>query len=247
MMDGDLFLNGTSDLIPIKVVHNKSLNHKIYWSFDTVSVAGEIGVWGGFVFDQSTYCLNSIYFHVSEDNFNGECFLRKLLESPVITGLPCVKNNTGSLANIEVYSKYLTRDGRYLLCITPSKVEYQEKSLLCVKIHERLNMVFVDDIHCGFILEDPFRSLVRFAGFSEEKVDADTPINLSRFLDVFLGYFDLMNSLAWSMIENGCSETYDKLKLIQSNLAKANLTLEPFYALWEQCERLLSDIEDSSR
>jgi len=246
-MSRDLFLNGLNGETPVKVLDGELLKHKIYWSFNIVSVSDEMDVWEGCAFDQRSHCLSDIFFYVSEENFDGENVLHELLKSPIICGLPYLVNPGKSfVTKVASDCKYLSRDGRYLLCMSSDDARCNAEDFLRLKIHDRLSMTFINGSHRGFILTDPFRSLVRFAGFDEE-IDADRPVDLSKFLDEFLGYFDLMDLTAWDEIENRSPRIESKLRFIRNGLREADLLTEPIYALQEQCERLLSEYYDENQ
>ncbi|MBD2806994.1 hypothetical protein ID855_20480, partial [Xenorhabdus sp. ZM] len=57
----------------------------------------------------------------------------------------------------------------------------------------------------------------------------------------FLSYFDMMGSEAWDKMEDNNIDIRDGLVNILAELENASLSIEPIFALKEQCQRLLSD------
>ncbi|MDX7989312.1 hypothetical protein FE392_18740 [Xenorhabdus sp. 12] len=260
MMNNILFLNKNGNKAPIKILIGSLLKNNIYWPFTTVSLANNQNADDlqhalsdnyigsnhyisdeGYVFNPSTYVLSDIFLNVPDDNFDGQHFLSECLKSQFIVGLPYLLEPKVFFAISVSNYKYLSRDGGYLICVSECEQRISYNDILRVRIHERLDLLFINGEHSGFILKDPFRSLVRFSGFDEEKHGGDKEIDLCLFNKAFFSYFDMMESESWDNIDNNDINIRNGLLNILESLEGADKSKEPIFALQEQCQRLLSD------
>ncbi|EOF5965628.1 hypothetical protein ACK1FJ_004768, partial [Salmonella enterica] len=72
-------------------------------------------------------------------------------------------------------------------------------------------------------------------------INADTAIDISPYMNLYLLYFKTMNHTAWDNLDEKNERIKITLNFISNGLKDADLSKEPFYALKEQCERLLHD------
>ena len=258
--DEILYLNKNGDKFPIKICKEKLLTNNIYWSFTTVALANSLDDLHhsfreqyigsnhylsdeGYVFDYQNHMLSGVFLDVPDSNFDGGTFLLECLKSELIEGIPYALNPIKFNAIRVADFRYLSNDLDYLVCISKNGIFSQKDKILRIRIHERLDLFFINNEHCGFILKYPIISLVRFADFDllSSKVNANQYIDLSKYKNTFISYFNVMDDNVWDKLEERNIDVKNTLNDIVFKLRDADLSKEPLYALKEQCTRLLSD------
>ncbi|KAF2078721.1 hypothetical protein [Flavobacterium sharifuzzamanii] len=250
-----LFLNTNNGLLPVKIKKEKTLSGKIYWPFLEVC-AGEniesnnlhqafnsdfIGSshflsGEGFTFNKNSLILTNIFLHVPEENIKNTSIIDKCLQSISITGLL-------SLSQQQKFSSYSLANYRYLDCnrnllIAIDSDDLKTDEILRVKIHDRIDLLFKNKIHCGFILYDPIRSLVRFTNDFEKGDENYNYIFLANDLSDYLNSITESN---WYKLEQKNPELKNRLEKICENLKDKDHSLEPVFALDNQCKNILND------
>ncbi|EEH2569810.1 hypothetical protein GYD59_004661, partial [Salmonella enterica] len=245
-MNDMFFLNKNGVQFPVKICDGNSLNYNIFWSFTTVSLAWSLDADDlqyslsekyigsnhyisdeGYAFDCKSNALTGIFLNVPDENFDGANFLQNCLKSDVIRGIPYALNNVKFSAISSTDYRYLSDNADYLICISRDCIEHHT-DILRLQIHERLDLIFINKEHCGFILKDPVRSLVRFADFDiEQNINADTAIDISPYMNLYLLYFKTMNHTAWDNLDEKNERIKITLNFISNGLKDADLSKEP--------------------
>ncbi|EDQ7231144.1 hypothetical protein XL92_004674 [Salmonella enterica subsp. enterica] len=261
-MNDILFLNKKGNRIPVGICNASVLHCSIFWSFTTLALADSLDADDlqyslskeyigsnhymsdeGYVFDCQSRKLTGLFLNVPDENFDGAHFLLACLDSNIIEGIPyALSNDKFSAIGVADY-RYLSDNADYLLCVSRDCLDYHSHDILRVRVHGRLELLFLDKEHCGFILKDPIRSLVRFVDFdiAQNKNNADSSIDTSSCKDLFILYFNTMDVNGWNGIDDKKVYIKKALDFIVNKLKNADLSKEPFFALKEQCERLLHD------
>lgn len=250
-----LYLNANGEKIPIKIKQERNLDAKIYWSFTEICIAKNLDADNlhntiqnnfcgsnhylgdeGFVFNNQELILSDIFLSVPEENFDGKLLLQEWLKVPKITGLPFLLQPQNFFTISSSDCRYLNPTCDHLLCL--SKDVSNTYNCLRISIHDRLDLLFQNNSHCGFILYNPIKSIVRFDG---NFTDADLDIDLSLLYNHFYTYFKYITLSNWERLENKDGKIKKILTNIVSKTQKIDFSIEPAYALNRQCQLLLED------
>lgn len=253
-----LYINTTENPIPIGIFEGEVLDCDILWSFTEISVSNDLSAddfqnslqknfcgsnhfFGdeGYVFDNDSLKIKSLFLNVPEENFNGEYFLKKWLNVSMVKGIPFLKESKKFVSTSSSNYRYLSPLCDYLICLFDTDTVVD--NCYRISVHDRLDLLFKNSLHCGFLLKDPIRSLVRFDG---EAVNANAEIDISSIKTLFYDFFRVINGDAYDSLDNRDEDIKSMLIHTVDELMRQDLSKEPIYALNRQCLILLEDYYD---
>jgi hypothetical protein len=148
------------------------------------------------------------------------------LNSDEMAGVPRLTSRRKFSANSPCDIRYLSERGDYLLCASEPALKARIGTR--VMMNDRVSLLFQNQVYCGFLVSQPLRSLVRFAGtFEEGDVDRD----LAFLLGSLHTYLNLIQEKNWPLLEQGDTAIRNGLEDILRQLAPYPEKVEPVYAL----------------
>ncbi|MCW7539337.1 hypothetical protein OOT46_15945 [Aquabacterium sp. A7-Y] len=245
----------SNGLLTLKIDTSRQLECPIYWPFTEVHASSERdaddlhrytspGYAGsthflgdeGFVFDPVQLILSGVFLYVPEDRFDGRNSLEAWLQTEEIKGLPVLSANGKFSVESPSEYQYLSSGGEYLICVSAkSAIPGNGRR---VSIHPRLSLLCEGESYCGFLLEQPVQSLVRFDGsFTQGDVAGDVQFLVEPLRD----YLAVAEERNWHLLEAADPGVRETLRCILRKLSPYPEDIEPVYALRERCRTLLQD------
>lgn len=225
------YLNIDGDNVAIVINDGCILTSKLTWDFYNINISDNLffddlssfysdGYIGsshylsdnGYVFDSNFY-LKELSFYVPENNFFDTEKIDAILSKPVrdahIAIVEPIKFNAISPCDFRCFSE----NGEHLLCL--KDIYFNKKSHLeRIKIHDKLELIFLDGKEIGFMVLEPFESLFFDFNFIGNK---GNKLSLKEKM-MFLKYFHLMDDSNWNKLNEKESSIYLELHSIQNEV-----------------------------